>query len=957
MKTRTLSSIMILLIITSLVTGILSFNIVYADTLEYRMVIFPSAGNTTIVFTNTSYYEIQYDSNYKHIIPDYKAVYEIVILNSLNETLNNYNVEIDLSSIDYIDWDVDINSIYFVDEYANPLYYWFEKYNSNLKIGRVWIKIPFLPANGNVTVYMFVGGSNPYSSYNDPEQVFYLFEDFEGSTTLTEEHYSNNNGYQGLTTTRAKYGQYSAWFHDPGSGDYDVKLMSSIPSLSPNEILYLSAWFYYAPSYTDKFNRFGFATDLDGGEWSRLTSYARTDDYYFLSKVVSASPSPNAWYKMVVYIKYTGSDYSIWGILYNEDGDIVFQRTKDNAYTVTGTLTKAGVVAVFGNEQTGDVYFDGFIITKLIDPEPNIVSAIRLGSTFGRNDQLDNSNGLMALMASRSKTFLGLVENGTEKVGVFYDCSGDSFKFRVGSDVYSLGDLGYENDYFLYIITGSPWYAKIVDIYDGSVIEYSSGNSNIYNIDSVNTTKYLFYVVTSGYNSEIAYIHIRAPPNYYVANVSVQDMFAYYQHSHIYIFFIGNDAWIELNYNDNTETYYPLVINIILELGDLPDRNTYDASQSLPPKSSSDESGSDSGTGSVDTSTNITFPPGNIGMVAYSSSTEFNGLIYGGDEFYYATRVVEGYISENNVTANYVYFDSYSSILIQYYSSHPGSGFYEYGDYIVLGYYLDNSSINFGRYKVDEYGALENITEIIGQIPYDGVYSRYAKLVFHRGIVSVLLYINGKWYNIGTNRTSLSIVSMMVFMDGRPDKIMLMRGDYIVFRGDHIVAVEINGVDAIGEAIHLFVGDNDPFDEDRSLGSIMITNIPAIYPINATVKLYVRGEDILSGGVPRPEIVGYNVSYNIVPNYNFSRVNQSGLSGFVVPFISDFAEYRDVVAVIIILLVILLANEVNAPFFGAMAVGLMVFFTGIGWLSISGTVLGLLILVVGLGFAIVRKRG
>ena len=53
----------------------------------------------------------------------------------------------------------------------------------------------------------------------------------------------------------------------------------------------------------------------------------------------------------------------------------------------------------------------------------------------------------------------------------------------------------------------------------------------------------------------------------------------------------------------------------------------------------------------------------------------------------------------------------------------------------------------------------------------------------------------------------------------------------------------------------------------------------------------------------------------------------------------------------------MLANEVNAPLFGVLAVGLMVFFTSIGWLSISGTVLGLLILVVGLGFAIVRKRG
>ena len=221
-----------------------------------------------------------------------------------------------------------------------------------------------------------------------------------------------------------------------------------------------------------------------------------------------------------------------------------------------------------------------------------------------------------------------------------------------------------------------------------------------------------------------------------------------------------------------------------------------------------------------------------------------------------------------------------------------------------------------------------------------------------------MVYVsNSKWYTLCKNNTGLSSVSYIIFIDGYPSEITVMRGDYLSFTGDGIVAVKIDGVDALGKEVHLYISDNGPLDSNDGVGSIFVGPLNVVYPINGSITVYRRREDVIGGGIPKPEIIGYNVSYNIVPNYNFSRVNQSGLSGFVVPFISDFAEYRDVVAVIIILLVILLANEVNAPFFGAMAVGLMVFFTSIGWLSISGTVLGLLILVVGLGFAIVRKRG
>jgi len=103
-------------------------------------------------------------------------------------------------------------------------------------------------------------------------------------------------------------------------------------------------------------------------------------------------------------------------------------------------------------------------------------------------------------------------------------------------------------------------------------------------------------------NYEVVRIKIRAPPNYYVDNVSVVSLYAYYQNDQIYIYFDGNDAIINLGWSQDYKTYYPLKISFNLYLGDLPERNTYDASRdpySNPPSSSGGSGGSSGGTNGV----------------------------------------------------------------------------------------------------------------------------------------------------------------------------------------------------------------------------------------------------------------------------------------------------------------------------------------------------------------------
>jgi Uncharacterized conserved protein len=54
-------------------------------------------------------------------------------------------------------------------------------YSSN---STIWIKVPYIPANGNATVYMYYGNPNAVSKSNG-DAVFEFFDDFEGTSLDT----------------------------------------------------------------------------------------------------------------------------------------------------------------------------------------------------------------------------------------------------------------------------------------------------------------------------------------------------------------------------------------------------------------------------------------------------------------------------------------------------------------------------------------------------------------------------------------------------------------------------------------------------------------------------------------------------------------------------------------------------------------------------------------------------
>ena len=323
-----------------------------------------------------------------------------------------------------------------------------------------------------------------------------------------------------------------------------------------------------------------------------------------------------------------------------------------------------------------------------------------------------------------------------------------------------------------------------------------------------------------------------------------------------------------------------------------------------------------------------------INTVARSTGViVFNGVIYGGDEYYYTNKIVNGLIGVYNVSDNWVNIGSYSSVVVQYLDMattlETAAGFYESGSYYFLGHAFppgNGSGVRVvsGRFKTDPYAEDYEIDYIAQESFLPGSVSHSAKLIFHRGRVVCFIY-DGRWISLVAsteNTTLLTYVSYVVFVDSPPDRITVMRGDYIVFRAENLLAVEITGVDALGNDIHIIVGDNGPLDVNPTPHVIVIQEIPAFYPINGTIKLFFSTEPSESYKVPPIELPGYwlNMSWG---NVSFSPGNNSFVDAIVALGSNPIGRYA---LAVIPLLLLLLPDKRFGVIMGFIAVALLAFF-------------------------------
>ena len=110
---------------------------------------------------------------------------EVTISNPNANNLTDFQVKITLNStnFDFSKANADGSDIRFTaDDGETLLPYWIEKWDSTSEEAVIWVKVPSIPANGQVTIYMYYGNSEAVSE-SDPESVFEFFDDFSTDPT------------------------------------------------------------------------------------------------------------------------------------------------------------------------------------------------------------------------------------------------------------------------------------------------------------------------------------------------------------------------------------------------------------------------------------------------------------------------------------------------------------------------------------------------------------------------------------------------------------------------------------------------------------------------------------------------------------------------------------------------------------------------------------------------------
>jgi hypothetical protein len=108
--------------------------------------------------------------------PSWTRRKQITATNSNPSSLAGYQVKI---NIDYdSDMKTDFADLRFIDaDGVTPIPYWIESYVASTSAA-VWVRVPYIPASGSTTIYMYYGNSAA-TSLSDGRVTFELFDDFE----------------------------------------------------------------------------------------------------------------------------------------------------------------------------------------------------------------------------------------------------------------------------------------------------------------------------------------------------------------------------------------------------------------------------------------------------------------------------------------------------------------------------------------------------------------------------------------------------------------------------------------------------------------------------------------------------------------------------------------------------------------------------------------------------------
>ncbi len=393
-----------------------------------------------------------------------------ITINNTGGELTEYQVPVSLNrdNFNYMrasDDGADIRFTYFNstkgEEWLIP--YWIESWNTSGD-SRIWVKVPHIPGNGLMKVYMYSGNAGALSE-SDGDKTFELFDDFEGTSLDTNKWTSFNTGQSGSVSVSDGYlvigggdnnnrglkskiivpsngkeimGKY--WVETSNNngidGDPTVAFYANDTSLKDwGPHLYLI--YHMDESIID-----GVTINVnDGSDVLNWTTGGRIPGNY---------DARGRWSKEG--ISRIGNNF--YGNMIGENGTIL---TKDWRYTESYNFDNVNIPVVFANNLLLKVKFDWVFIRKYIFPEPFVnVSADKPVFTVDDDGSAMFTKIQDAINNATTKDTVILVHSGT-----YYE------RVEVNKQVIL---KGIDNGGGKPVINGNGW---------GNAIKLSMGNSTL----------------------------------------------------------------------------------------------------------------------------------------------------------------------------------------------------------------------------------------------------------------------------------------------------------------------------------------------------------------------------------------------------------------------------------------------------------------------------------------------
>lgn len=309
---------------------------------------------------------------------------QILIEERSGNDLTDYQVPITLKrgvNFDFTKAKPDGGDIRFFTEDGEKLPYWIEKWDSEAGMARVWVKVPSIPANSTVKLYMRYGNPEAVSESNG-DAVFDFFDDFEDGILDTEKW--NTDVFFALWDTTKNYNFDPGELEETGGNlvfDVYVETTYAEWSLASRSSVSNPLGLFVQAEYTDNTGSNGKVPTIAIGSSNSFVGIFHNleGDFTCLAKEESDTPTKVKTFSGAKSTKWLSAMKIVFPsgkcTYYVEDkgkGVILSNWEYSTTHSNPETLTYL-ILAILSGGRYGDtssVKIDYVFVAKYVEPEP-----------------------------------------------------------------------------------------------------------------------------------------------------------------------------------------------------------------------------------------------------------------------------------------------------------------------------------------------------------------------------------------------------------------------------------------------------------------------------------------------------------------------------------------------------------------------------------------------------------